>query len=161
MWSCTAMSQREGFFHCLWDFWCSDDATCLKNWTWSFINRDYRWRWMPDLVAQLCKTVKTPEFGKLANRQQFSMVCTLIEHRNDVKLFKTQVEGEWIRCKVLNILTSFPCWTRQNCCRFVFYNNIDNFWRPLPFKWKPNCACFSINQRTKSFRYCKMLNLWL
>ena len=35
------------------------------------------------------------------------MVCTLIDHRNDIKMFKTQVEpraaGEWFYCKVLNI----------------------------------------------------------
>ena len=154
MWSCTALRKGKVFSHCLWDLWCSDDATCSKNWTWSFINRDYRWRWMPDLAAQLCKTVKTPEFGKLANRQQFSMVCTLVEHRNDVKLFKTQVEGEWIRCKVLNILTSFLCSIRENSCRFVFYNNVDNFWRPFPFMWKPNCATDhvsrSISERNRS-----------
>ena len=63
-----------------------------------------------------------------SNGQQFCMVCTLIDHRNDVKMFKTQVEpraaGEWFHCKVLNILTLFP-WsirvqTMENCCRFVF-----------------------------------------
>ena len=45
-----------------------------------------------------------------SNGQQFSMVCTLIDHRN-VKMFKTQVEpraaGEWFHCKVFNILTLF------------------------------------------------------
>ena len=39
------------------------------------------------------------------------MVCTLIDHRSDVNMFKTQVEprttGEWFHCKVLNIL--MPC----------------------------------------------------
>ena len=39
-----------------------------------------------------------------SNGQQFSMVYTLIDHRNDVKMFKTQVEpraaGEWFHCKV-------------------------------------------------------------
>ena len=48
--------------------------------------------------------------GYLANRQQFSMVYTLIDHRNEVNMFKTQVEpqaaGEWFHCKVLNILAS-------------------------------------------------------
>ena len=29
---------------------------------------------------------------QLTNRQQFSMVYTLIDHTNDVKMFKTQVE---------------------------------------------------------------------
>ena len=36
---------------------------------------------------------------KLTNRQQFFMVCTLIDHRNDVKMFKTKEDaraaGEW------------------------------------------------------------------
>ena len=45
------------------------------------------------------------------NRQQFSMHCTLIDHRNVAKMFKTQAEpraaGEWCHCKVWNILTSF------------------------------------------------------
>ena len=38
------------------------------------------------------------------------MVFTLIDHRSDVNMFKTQVEprttGEWFHCKVLNILMS-------------------------------------------------------
>ena len=75
-----------------------------------------------------------------SNGQQFSMVYTLIDHRNDVKMFKTQVEpraaGEWFHCKVLNVLTLF-LWsirvqTMENCCRFVFYNNTDSFCRPCP-----------------------------
>ena len=75
-----------------------------------------------------------------SNGQQFSMVYTLIDHRNDVKMFKTQVEpraaGEWFHCKVLNVLTLF-LWsirvqTMENCCRFVFYNNIDSFCLPCP-----------------------------
>ena len=45
------------------------------------------------------------------NRQQFSMDCTLIDHKNVVNMFKTQAEpraaGEWCHCKVWNILTSF------------------------------------------------------
>ena len=45
------------------------------------------------------------------NRQQFSMDCILIDHRNVIKMFKTQAEpraaGEWFHCKVWNILTSF------------------------------------------------------
>ena len=69
------------------------------------------------------------------NRQQFSMDCTLIDHRNVVKMFKTQAEpraaGEWFHCKVCNILTSFlrsiTEQTLENCCRFIVYNNIDNF----------------------------------
>ena len=69
------------------------------------------------------------------NRQQFSMHCTLIDHRNVAKMFKTQAEpraaGEWCHCKVWNILTSFlrsiTEQTVENCCRFIVYNNIDNF----------------------------------
>ena len=45
-------------------------------------------------VWLLCKTC---ESLYLTNRQQFSLVSTFVDHRNDVKLFKTQVE----HCKVL------------------------------------------------------------
>ena len=42
---------------------------------------------------------------KLTNRQQISIVYTLIDHKNDVKMFKTQVEprgaGEWFHWQVL------------------------------------------------------------
>ena len=73
----------------------------------------------------------------------------------------TQVEpraaGEWCYCKVVNILTLF-LWsirvqTMENCCRFVFYSNIDSFCRPCPYtfcgkslvgkKKKTNCATFT------------------
>ena len=33
--------------------------------------------------------VKKNKTNKQTNQQQFSMVCTLIDHRNDVKMFKT------------------------------------------------------------------------
>ena len=46
-----------------------------------------------------------------SDRQQFSIVSNLINHRNDIKMFKTQVEplaaGEWFNCKVLNILNIY------------------------------------------------------
>ena len=52
------------------------------------------------------------------------MMDTLIDHRFDVEIFKTQV----FYCKVLNILTLFlrsiRVQTTENCCRLVFYNNI-------------------------------------
>ena len=45
--------------------------------------------------------------SQLTSPQQSSVVCTLIDHGNDVKMFKTKVEpqaaGEWFHCKVLNI----------------------------------------------------------
>ena len=45
---------------------------------------------------------------QLTNRQQFSgMVCTQIDHRNNVNIFKAQVgpraTGQRFHCKVLNI----------------------------------------------------------
>ena len=60
------------------------------------------------------------------------MMDTLIDHRFDVEIFKTQVEqraaGERFYCKVLNILTLFlrsiRVQTTENCRRLVFYNNI-------------------------------------
>ena len=46
-----------------------------------------------------------------SNRQQFSTDCTLIDHRNVVKMFKSQAEAradcEWFHCKFWNILTQF------------------------------------------------------
>ena len=62
------------------------------------------------------------------NRQEFSMDCTVIGHRNVVKMFKTQAEaradGEWFLCKFWNILTSFlrsiTERTWENFCRFIF-----------------------------------------
>ena len=69
--------------------------------------------------------------------------CTLIDHRNDVQMFKTQVEpraaDEWFHSNVLNILTSF-LWsisvqTIENCCRLFFYNNSHCFFRPFPLKF--------------------------
>ena len=74
----------------------------------------------------------------LTHRQQFSIVCTLIDHRNDVKMFTTHVEpraaGEWFHSPFFNILTSFlwSIWVQarvllwllvqamENCCRFFF-----------------------------------------
>ena len=37
------------------------------------------------------------------NRQQFSMVCTLIDHRNDIKMFKTLQWNQYSFTWVLNI----------------------------------------------------------
>ena len=47
------------------------------------------------------------------NRQQFFTVCTLIDHRNDVKMFKTL---QWARGSTwfLNILTSFPSMVEES-----------------------------------------------
>ena len=49
------------------------------------------------------------------------MVCTLIDHRNDDVMFKTQVEprvtGEWFHSKVLNILTSFESMVNKSTRR--------------------------------------------
>ena len=70
------------------------------------------------------------------------MFCILLDRRNDVKMFKNQVEprsaGEWFYYKVFNIMTSF-LWslrvhTVENCCRFVFYNDIDSL--DVYFCWR-------------------------
>ena len=54
------------------------------------------------LEMERCRTVRI--CVQTTNQQQFSMVCTLIDHRSDVNMFKTQVEprttGEWFHCKV-------------------------------------------------------------
>ena len=41
-------------------------------------------------------------FIHLTNRQ-FSMVCTLIDYKNDVKMFNTQVEPNELKCILLMI----------------------------------------------------------
>ena len=66
----------------------------------------------------------------ITNRQQYFMVCTLIDHRNDVNVFKTlqwkhEPQSSGFTYKVLKMLTSF-LWSigvqpMKNCCRFVFY----------------------------------------
>ena len=44
---------------------------------------------------------------EITNRQTFSMVCPLMDHRNEIKMFKSQVKpratGECFHCRVLNI----------------------------------------------------------
>ena len=110
------------------------------------------------------------------------MFCILLDRRNDVKMFKNQVEprsaGEWFHYKVFNIMTSF-LWslrvhTVENCCRFVFYNDIDSLyvyfcWRFSARKRKTNCATIASfpssvllsnkalyqSAREKSLSYCK------
>ena len=42
----------------------------------------------------------------LTNKQQFCMICTLIDHRNDVRMFKKRF--------------AFTSQTMENCCRFFF-----------------------------------------
>ena len=60
----------------------------------------------------LCLMAMSPSWISLTNRQQFSMVCTLIDHRNDVKMFRTQrAAGEW------------------------FHYKVDSLWRPSPLKF--------------------------
>ena len=75
------------------------------------------WSSLEGGVGCLCDVTKPSLLGKLTNRQQAA--------------------GEWFHSKVLNILSSFP-WsitveTLKNCCRFVFYNNIDSF--DIHFLW--------------------------
>ena len=76
--------------------------------------------------------------GKLSNWQEFSMVCTVVDHRNDVRMFKTQVEpwaaGECFHCKVLmSILWLIRVSTMEKC--WFFFNNIDRSLRPCPAKF--------------------------
>ena len=79
----------------------------------------------------------------LTNRQQFVMVCTLIDHGNDIsrldmiipmtsKCSKLKWNHEWFHWKVLNILTSLLCSIRvQTIGKLLsicfFYNNLDGF----------------------------------
>ena len=48
---------------------------------------------MTDQASTLCSSSdKSDKSVSLTNKQQFSMLCSLIDHRNDVKIFKIQVE---------------------------------------------------------------------
>ena len=63
------------------------------------------------------------------NRQQFSMVCTPIDHTDNVNMFQTQVEpraaGEWFYGKVLNILISFLLSIRlKDKCSLINFTKI-------------------------------------
>ena len=76
--------------------------------------------------------------GYLTNRQQFFMVCTLIDHRNNVKMFKTQVEP---RTAGQGFTAKFWTFWRQFCCRFVFYlggkqPTLRNAATGFPAKWR-------------------------
>ena len=86
---------------------------------------------------------KYDDVSTFSNQHQFSVVFILIDHRNDDKMCKNQVEpraaGEWFHCK---FLTSFLCpmrvKTMENCCRYIyifFFTKIQDsfhFCRPIP-----------------------------
>ena len=68
-----------------------------------------------------------------------------------------RADGEWFHCNVFNILMSFP-WlitveTMKNCCRVVFYNNIEsfdihflrNFLKSCTYKTEKNKLCHHHN----------------
>ena len=82
------------------------------------------------------------------NKSAISMVCFLVDHRNDVKLFKTKVEprvaGEWFHCNVWSVLTSF-LWSikstdHRKLLSICFYMNIKSFWRPFPLTFLEKIA---------------------
>ena len=88
--------------------------------------------------------VKTVNVIVKNNSQQFSMVNTLIDHRNDVKMFKTLhwsnspvVRGStWVLNIQMSFLWSIIVHTMENCCRFV------NLWLCIKLpNWKKSvCA---------------------
>ena len=91
--------------------------------------------YVPLLSNSLLLLIFNLDLVKLANQQQFSTICTLIDHKNDVKMFTTQEEpwaaGEWFRCKGLNISHHFYGWWEYKPWKFIdslfFYNdNIDS-----------------------------------
>ena len=88
------------------------------------------------------------------NKSAIPMICFLIDHRNDVKLFKTKVEaratGEWFHCNVWSVLTSF-LWSIKstdhgNCCRFVFTRTLTV--SDVHFRWR-----FSKKSRVNKLRH--------
>ena len=93
-----------------------------------------------------CRTVRI--CVETTNQQQFSMVCTLIDHRSDVNMFKTQVEprttGEWFHCKVLDILMSCLWSIRVKPWKIVvdLFFTITFYSYDIHFHWSfsENCA---------------------
>ena len=88
-------------------------------------------------VGCLCDVTKPSLLGKLTNQER--------------------ADGEWFHCNVFNILMSFP-WlitveTMKNCCRVVFYNNIEsfdihflrNFLKSCTYKTEKNKLCHHHN----------------
>ena len=69
-------------------------------------------------------------------QQQFSMLCTIINHRNDIIIFKTQVEPF-----LASFLWSIRIQTMEHFCWFVFYNNIGSF--DIHFCWKFLANCLT------------------
>ena len=85
----------------------------------------------------------------ITNRQQFFMVCTLIDHRNDVNVFKTlqwkhepQASGFTVKFEILTLfLWSIRVQPMKNCCQFVFYHTIDSFDVNYRRIFLENCVC--------------------
>ena len=65
----------------------------------------------------------------LTNGQQFPMVCTLIDHRNDINIFKTMQCSTYVwNILMLHVfLWLIRVQTMENCFRYVFYHNTDSF----------------------------------
>ena len=63
------------------------------------------------------------------------MVCTYIDHRNDIKIFKTQVEpviaSDCFHCKV--IIEHFDVVSMVD--KSKDHGNMDSFWRPFLLKF--------------------------
>ena len=71
----------------------------------------------------------------LTNGQQFPMVCTLIDHRNDINIFKTMQCSTYVwNILMLHVfLWLIRVQTMENCFRYVFYHNTDSF--DIYFYW--------------------------
>ena len=101
------------------------------------------------------------------------MICFLVDHRNDVKLFKTKVEpriaGKWFHCNVWSVLTSF-LWSikstdHRKLLSICFYMNIKSFLTSISVdvsrknrvskKEKTNCATITAACE-KSLSYSKI-----
>ena len=64
----------------------------------------------------------------LINLPQFFKVYTLIDHRNDIKMFKTQVEPRAVRLEHFDVISTVKKNRDHRKLRsiLVFYNNIDS-----------------------------------
>ena len=64
----------------------------------------------------------------LINRPQFFKVYTLIDHSNDIKMFKTQVEPRAVSFEHFDVISTVKKNRDHGKLRsiLVFYNNIDS-----------------------------------
>ena len=91
---------------------------------------------------------------QLANRQQFPITSTLMDHGNDVRMFKTQVVlmQSFEHFDVIYMIDK----SRDHgilSSIFIFYFSIDSFWRPFLLKFLGRWCWAREKEENKSRRH--------